>query len=164
MIGIVILAIAMAVGMPSYSIWIQNTYIRNAAESIQHGMQRARSEAVTRNISIAFTLGGGPFWAISQADGTVIESRPAGEISQKVVFTILPNPTPPAVSTTTITFGNLGTVVANADGTASISQIDIDSSALSAANSRELRITVGIGGGVRMCDPNVTSTTDPRLC
>lgn len=165
MIGITILAIAMAIGMPSYSQWIQNTHIRNAAESIQQGMQRARAEAVSRNTSIAFTFGGGPFWAINQvSDGSLIESRPAGEISQNVVFTVLPAATPPAVSTTIITFGNLGTVVANADASASITQIDIDSAVLAAADSRELRITVGVGGGVRMCDPNVTTLTDPRRC
>lgn len=165
MIGLVILAIAMAVGMPSYSQWIQNSQIRNAAESLQNGMQRARAEAVSRNINIAFTLGGGPFWAITQVNtGEVIESRPAAEISRTVSFVISPIAVAPATAPTTITFSNLGTVVANADATPTITRINIDSTALAAADSRDLSITIGVGGVVRMCDPNVVATTDPRHC
>ena len=165
MIGIVILAIAMAVAMPSYSQWIQNTNIRNAAESIQHGMQRARAEAVSRNTNVAFTLGGGSFWTVSQvSDGSVIESRPAGEISNKVTMTASPVAVPPALPPTTLTLNNLGVVVPNADASTSITQIVVDSSVLAAADSRELRITV-VGGITRMCDPNPgVATTDPRHC
>jgi type IV fimbrial biogenesis protein FimT len=166
LIGIVILAIALALGMPSYRTWIQNTQIRNAAESIQNGMQRARAEAVTRNTNTAFVLGGGQFWTISQvSDGSVIEQRPAGEVSANVTLTASPIAIPPALPPTTITFSSLGSVVANADGTASITQIDIDSSLLTAAESRELRLTVGVGGIIRMCDPNPgVATSDPRHC
>lgn len=158
MIGIVILAIAMVAAMPSYSQWIQNTQIRNAAESVLNGMQRARAEAVSRNVNVAFTLGGGAFWTVTAADGSVLDTKPSAEIPASIVVT----PTPD--DATTITFGNLGGVVANAGGTPQITRIDIDSSALSAENSRDLRITVGAGGGVRLCDPTVVLETDPRLC
>ena len=168
MIGIVILAIAMAVGMPSYSQWIQNTSIRNAAESILNGMQRARAEAVSRNTTVTFTLGGGPFWAITDtgADPDAdVESRPAGEIPQTVSMVLSPAAIPPATAPTTLTFNNLGTVIANADGSDSITQIDIDSTVLSAEDSRNLRITVGAGGNVRLCDPDPgVADTDPRHC
>lgn len=165
MIGIVVLAIALAVGMPSYSQWIQNSQIRNAAESIQNGMQRARAEAVTRNTNVAFTLGGGVLWTITQvSDGSVIESRPGGDISPRVTFTVSPIPLAPATPPTTITFSNLGTVVANADASLSITRIDIDSTALPAADSRDLSITVGVGGATRMCDPNVIAVADSRHC
>lgn len=166
MIGIVILAIAMAVAMPNYSQWIQNTHIRNAAESIQNGMQRARAEAVSRNTDVSFVLGSGAFWTIRQvSDNTVIETRPAGEVSSKVTMTVSPIAVSPALPPTTITFGNLGDVRANADASLTITQIDIDSSALAAADSRELRLTVGVGRSVRMCDPNPgVATSDPRHC
>ena len=130
-------------------------------------MQRARSEAVSRNVSAAFILGNGVFWTVRDiSTNQTIETRPAGEISQYVSMNISPAPPPGfAIPTTTITFNSLGAVIANADGSPSITQIDIDSTALSAADSRELRITVGIGGIIRMCDPNPSiATTDPRHC
>ena len=166
MISVVILAIAMAVAMPNYSIWIQNSHIRNAAESIQQGMQRARAEAVARNTNISFTLGSGALWTIRQvSDNSIIEQRPSNEVSSQVTFLVSPVAVSPALPPTTITFGNLGDVQANADATLTITQIDFDSSALAAADSRELRLTIGVGGSVRMCDPNpAVAITDPRHC
>lgn len=167
LIVLVILGIALTLAMPSYSQWIQNTHIRNTTESIAHGMQRARAEAVSRNTTVAFTLtpGGGVFWTIVQTDdNTVIESRPAAEVSQSVTLTVSPIPAPPQDPPKTVTYGNLGNIVANADGTTPITQVDVDSSALPAQDSRDLRIVVGVGGMVRMCDPNVSSASDPRHC
>lgn len=171
MIGIVVLAIAMAVGMPSYSQWIQNTHIRNAAESIQHGMQRARAEAVARNTNTTFVVNGGASWTVSQvSDGAVIESRSGGETSNNVTVTAAP------AASTTITLNNLGGVVANADASATLRLLTIDSAVLAAADSRDLKITIGTGGTcsvdgancvgsvIRMCDPNIAAATDPRFC
>ena len=159
MVGITILAIAITVGLPSYGRWIQNTHVRNASESVINGMQRARAEAVSRNMNVAFSLGGGAFWTVTQvSDGSAIDSKPDAEIQASIVVT----PTPD--DATTITFSNLGTVVANTDGSSTLTAIDIDSNSLPAEDSRNLRITVGAGGGVRLCDPTVVSDADPRLC
>ena len=160
MIGIAVLAIVITAGMPGFRQWIQNTHIRNASESILNGMQRARAEAVSRNTNVAFTLGaGGAFWTVTQVNGgATIDTKPSAEVTANIVITPTPN------DATTITFGNLGTVVANADGSDAITLIGIDSNSLDAADSRDLRITVGAGGGVRMCDPTVQSTDDPRFC
>ena len=49
LIGLAILGIGMAWGVPSYSVWMQNLQIRNMAESIVSGLQVARSEAIARN-------------------------------------------------------------------------------------------------------------------
>lgn len=165
MIGITLLAITLLLGMPSYRTWIQNTHIRNVAESTLNGMQRARAEAVSRNTNVVFTFGGGAFWTITQvSDGSVIETRPGGEISANTTRTVLPAAVPPAAATSSITFSNLGTVVPNADGTASITQVDYDSDAIPAADSRDLRITLGVSGTARLCDPNVVAVSDPRHC
>jgi len=162
MIGITILAIVLAAGLPSFSQWIHNSRIRTAAESITHGMQKARAEAVSRNTTIAFVLGNGTFWSILQG-ATVIESMPSAETASTISVTSVP--TPPATnSPTTITFSGMGIVIPNTDGTASITQVDVDSTAISSADSRDLRIVVAAGGAVRMCDPNVVSTSDPRKC
>lgn len=160
MVTIVIAAIVMAAAIPAYTAWIQNSHIRNASESILNGLQRARAEAVVRNTSVAFILGGGAFWTVGVVGGDVIETRPGGEMPSTVSIAISPAADP---ALTTVTFSNLGTVIANTPVSGSITQIDIDSTSLSAEESRDLRIVAGTGGA-RMCDPNVSSSTDPRHC
>jgi len=170
LIVLMILGIALTLAMPSYRQWIQNTHIRNTAESVLHGMQRARAEAVSRNTTIAFNLtpGGGVFWSVTFLDDAnnpvAIESRPSDEVPQSVKMTPHPIPVGSETPPTTLTYSNLGGIVPNADGSTSITQIDVDSDALPAEDSRDLRIVVGVGGMVRMCDPNVTSASDPRHC
>ena len=58
MFGIAVLIILMTLSMPSFQTWMQNIQIRNASESILTGIQKARSEAVTRNTSVSFVMGG----------------------------------------------------------------------------------------------------------
>lgn len=159
MIGIAIFAITMTMGISSYRVWIQNTQIRNATESIQNGLQRARGEAVKRNANVAFTLTGTKSdWTITNvSDGTAIESRSSNEGSKNVTRAVLP------LTATTITYGGLGTLVTNADASASLTQIDLDSSILPAAESRNLRINIGAMGNIKMCDPNLT-TGSPSAC
>uniref|UniRef100_Q47BL1 Type II secretion system protein H n=1 Tax=Dechloromonas aromatica (strain RCB) TaxID=159087 RepID=Q47BL1_DECAR len=159
MVVFVIVAIMVSLALPAYNEWIQNSHIRTAAQSITNGLQRARAEAVVRNTPVAFVLGGGgAFWSVSVVNsGELIESHGAGEISPNVTLTVL------SAGGTTVTFGNLGSKIANIPASPDITQIDLDSSALSAAASRDLRIQVGAGGG-RLCDPNVADSADPRRC
>lgn len=55
-IGIAVLSLLLAIGMPTFGLWIQNAQTRTAAESIQNGLQLARNEAVRRNANVRFTL------------------------------------------------------------------------------------------------------------
>lgn len=157
MIGIVVMALVMALGMPSYSTWIQNTKLRNAAESILNGLQLARSEAVARNQIVRFALGAGSSWNVClpdpdpDGDCVTIQSRATGDGSSAAITVVT---TPPA--TTTINFSALG------QGTAATIDVDVDPATMSAADSRNLRILVS-GGNVRMCDPNVNAP-DSRAC
>lgn len=158
MVGIVIFAIAMAMGVPSYQMWMQNTQIRNAAESIQNGLQRARSEAVKGNTNVFFRLDTNSGWTIASgvpAAPNVIETRSANEGSRNVTRTVLP------AGATIITYGSLGTLVANQDSPVTLAptEINLDSSVLNAADSRNLRIALGVGGNPKMCDPNLTAGT-----
>ena len=166
MISVVILAIAMAAAMPSFSQWIQNTHIRSATESLLNGIQRARAEAVTRNVTVTFTVSGDNFWTVTDtALDQVIESRPRSEIPASVTITISPAPIPPATAPTTLTFNNLGVRIANTDSSVPIDEIAVDSSALEEDDSRNLNIIIGAGGIARMCDPNpAIEEDDPRHC
>lgn len=155
MVGIVIFAIAMAMGVPSYRAWMQNTQIRNAAESIQNGLQRARSEAVKGNTNVFFRLDVNSGWTIASgvpAAPNVIETRSANEGSKNVTRTVLP------AGTTLITYGNLGTVVANQDApvTLALTEINLNSPV---ADTRNLRVTISPTGSVKMCDPHLTAPT-----
>ena len=163
---LVVLAIVIALGAPAFAQWIQNSHIRNATESLTHGMLRARAEAVQRNIGTSFSLGNGAFWTVTDLNtNQVIETRPAAEVPPSINLTVLPNPAGGGLPTNTLTYTSIGTLAANANGSAAITQIDVDTSALSAGSSRPLRILVGVGGIVRSCDPNPNvDTADPRHC
>lgn len=166
-IGLVIISIILMLGVPSFADWIHNLQIRGAAEGIQNGLQTARGEAVRRNTNVEFVLTspgttGGTGWTVRLLDGTVLQSKPDGEGSATAVVSVTPN------GSDTVTFNGFGrtptTPPANADGSAFITQIDVDSSAMSAAASRNMRVQISSGGQIRMCDPNVADTTDPRSC
>ena len=161
MIGLAIFGILLTTGLPTYSAWIQNTKIRNTAESVMTGLQLARNEALRRNTSVQFTFGANTDWTVSVVNpAETIQSRPSAQGSYGVTAARVP------ANATTLTFNSLGRVMANADGSASFTQLDFDvpTAILPAAASRDLRITVGTGGRMRLCDPNVTDATDTRYC
>ncbi len=166
MIGIAIVGITLALGMPGYSNWILNSKLRAAAESIQSGLQVARSEAVRLNAPVKFTLGTGSSWVVgcvttSTACPATIQSRATGEGSSTAV-------TVNAVDGTPITFDNFGRMIAPVPGAGSATQInvDIDPAVMAASKTRDLRITIGVSGNIKMCDPNLTATVPPdsRAC
>lgn len=151
MIGIAVLAILLSIAVPSFRTMIINSQVRNAAESIANGLQKARAEAVARNTNVTFVLAAGTntSWTVNQvAPATVIESRDSGEGSANVTRTEVP------AGETTVTFSNLGRVI---DATP-ITQINLTAT----DSTKSLRVTIGAGGNVRMCDPSISS--GPRAC
>lgn len=170
LVAVAVLGILMVLGIPSFNDWIQNTQIRNAAEAALNGLQLARSEAVRRNGFTQFVLGTGTGWrvvAITSPSGgigaacvetEVIQQREGSEGSSRATVAVTP------AGATTVTFTPLGWVGSgsNACGTP-ISQLDFDSSAIAAERSRELRVIISAGGGIRLCDPQVAAG-DPRAC
>lgn len=167
MIAVTVLAILLSVGLPSFQAWIVNARIRTTAEAMQNGLQLARSEAVKRNTRVRFILSG-TGWTVQTDGGTPIQTRPSGEGSSGVTVAVTPN------GATQVTFNALGMSVFNTDASLSILSLEMDvpTTILAAAQSRELRITVassqalGIpaGGQIRMCDPYFTAAGDPRSC
>jgi type IV fimbrial biogenesis protein FimT len=156
MVAVVIAGLLMTVGVNSYSRWTQNQQVRVAAESILNGIQLARGEAVKRNTSVRFVLAGQSSWTVIEAAGGVaIQARSEQEGSRNATTT----PTPGNAAT--ITFNGMGRVIANADGSATLAQVDVGNP----RGDRPLRITIGVGGSVRMCDPSPQlQAGDPRAC
>lgn len=157
MITILIFSITLTFGVSSYRTWVMNTQIRNAAESFQNGLLRTRAEAVKRNASTVFTIGTGSSWQISVAGSGVIETRNSSEGSKNVSVAVTPT------GTDTITFNSLGMIAPNVDTTATPNQLDFDSSVAAPGVARALRVTIGLGGIVRVCDPSL-SGTNPQAC
>lgn len=161
MVVVTIIAIATTLGIPSYRAWVQNTQIYNAAESAANGLQKAKAEAAKQNTNIEFVLGTNPPWQVQLPGSAVIEASTT-EGAKNVIATAIP------AGATTVTFNSFGGVVSpnpnpNANGvTATLTQIDFDSAVL--AGSRNLRVTIGLGGITRMCDPNLASGSSPRAC
>lgn len=160
MVIVAIVGVLAVIGLPSYNTWVQNSRVRNGAESILDGLQLARSEALARNATIDFVLtDAATSWSlgclnVSATCPAAIQSRSSNEGSGSTSAT-LNN----ASVANTVRFNGLGTLV-NAGGAMTI---DVDSTVLSAADSRELRIQISTGGSVRLCDPNVGGD-DPRKC
>lgn len=56
MIGLGIVALLMALGLPAFKDFLANGKIRNAAENLQSFLNQARSEAINRNQPVQFLL------------------------------------------------------------------------------------------------------------
>jgi type IV fimbrial biogenesis protein FimT len=56
MIGLAIVALVLFLGVPSFAVFLQNTQIRNAAETTLQGLNLARAEAVRLNAPVRFQL------------------------------------------------------------------------------------------------------------
>jgi type IV fimbrial biogenesis protein FimT len=170
MIVVAVIGITAAFAMPSYRTWIQNTRIRVTAESIQNGLQKAKTEALRHNARVRFTLNNDASWVVGcvtpvadlNGDGLAdcpasIESSAASEASGDITVNT-------DSGNTILTFTNFGTrdpaLAANEFNQISI---DMNTSAMSAADSRNLDVRIGVGGNVKMCDPEVTAP-DLRAC
>lgn len=166
LLTVVVLSILVATALPSLGEWMANARIRTVADAVNAGLQYARVEAVRRNVQIEFRLAetsGVTFDVVDPSSGAVLQQRRTGES--------LDGPTivgkdAGGTAATRVTFNGLGQVVANASGGASLARVDFDlpTDVLPAAKTRDLRIMVGGGGRIRMCDPNVATTGDPRKC
>ena len=184
MIGIAIVAVLMMAGLPNLTAWLQNSHIRNAAETLQSGLQLARAEALRRNATVRFQLvsnltsgcalsTSGKSWVVSLVDATgACDAAPsettAPQILQKKSGTEGAPNAVIAATVSTISFNGLGRF----SGGAATATIDISNTTGGACAAvgggggpmRCLRVAVTTGGQVRMCDPAVDDAADPRFC
>lgn len=169
-----IAAVLFTQAAPLFSTWIGNSQTRTSAESILNGMQLARAEAIRRNrmVQIDFTEGALSSWSVGCSNpvdnGTigvddpgdclpVIRARPAAESSNQPQLAMLP------AEATTLTFDSLGRIAGNVDGSATPTAIDLTNPGVNERERRTLRLVLGVGGDVRMCD-TALAATDPRGC
>lgn len=183
LIGVAIVLILFAYGLPSFTLWLQNAQNRTAAEAVQNGLQFARSEAVRRNavVRITFTNTSGlASWSIgcekvtsdcpvTIQDGPAAAETPNARLGASVAAIPVPSPANPfAIALAAgaglpagVSFDGYGRIPAANLGT-DISRIDITNASASAA--RRMVVTVSPGGRIRMCDPAVALSTSPTGC
>jgi type IV fimbrial biogenesis protein FimT len=163
-----ILGILTAIAVPSFQTWMRNSQVRNAAESISNGLQRARAEAVSRNTNVAFELGVGSSWSIGVVNpASTVESRSSNEGSKNVTVTALaaddPTITPPtfliARPASTITFNNLGGITPNSGANPAIALVNLSAE----SGSQNLSVTIGVAGNAKVCNPSAAAGS-PTAC
>lgn len=169
LIVVALIVVLAALAIPGFTQMVQNTRIRTASESILTGMQVARAEAVKRNTPVQLDLRTGSAWSVCTrpaAPGacpipdntTTIQSRSVGDGSSADVSVTASNAGP-------FVFNGLGALISPVPTAANgLVSIDLNSVA-SPVSSRRLRIVIGAGGIVRLCDPALSTTgSDPRRC
>lgn len=147
-VALSILAIISTLALPSFTGMIQNARVRTAADGIQNGLQLARAEALRRNTLVRFVMGAGAGWTVQLTDGTVIQTRPAGEGGGSVQVTT-------TGGTSTVTYNGFGRVT----DLSPLTQV-----AVSLGSARTLNVTIGAGGQVKLCDPSISDANDVRKC
>lgn len=158
LIAVALVTILMMAAVPAFNHWIVNTRVRNATEGIVNGMQLARAEAVRRNTPAQIVIGADSGWTVSlPLTGEQIQQRPAADGASGTTATFAPG------GANTLTFSGMGWVANNDDASPSITQIDVTSATATGTEVRPLRIVLGTGGAMRMCDPAL-SAPDTRAC
>ena len=144
-IALVVLGIMIAVAIPSMRTWLQNSQLRTTAESIQNGLQLARSDAVRRNLFMTFTLNGVGWTVQAAGDANVTQASWPESIGQSNV----------AASQNVVVFTGVGWVspIPATDITFDITNSNGGACVAAGGPMRCLRVTVSAGGQIRMCDP-----------
>lgn len=188
MIALAIVAFLLFLGVPAFSTFLQNTQIRNAAETTLAGINLARVEAVRRNATVRFqfvsdltsgcTVSAAALSNSSALNWVVSLGDPAGACDVAPSETTAPqivqkksaregsaNVLVTTAGAPVLFFSGLGRV-----NGALMSRVDFSNAAgvcehvTAGAPLRCLAILVTSGGQAKMCDPAVGDNTDPRHC
>jgi len=182
-IGLAIFGVLLALALPNFTIFLQNSQIKNAAETTLSGLTLAKTEAVRRNVTMRFQLMDSVTdscaasttslnWVVSRDDAAgACATAPSDTTAPRIVQVKSAQEGSRNVTVST-TGGSL--VVFNALGrptAAGITAIELKNPTGgtcehedAAGTMRCLRVEVTTGGAIRMCDPKVTAATDPRKC
>lgn len=186
MVTVTLIAILAMLAAPAMSTWVKNSQLRASSEALQNGLRMAQAEALRRSRQTVFSLTNnaspqtgltavtnGRFWSINTVELRGPGSGPAtGDTAAFIEAGVLGSEgegvqiNGPA----SICFSSLGRLVVNAapgvagsDCTAANIPAQYDL-ALTGAD-RRLRVTVAVGGQVRMCDRDKTlSASHPDGC
>ncbi|WP_019653832.1 pilus assembly FimT family protein [Variovorax atrisoli] len=185
---VAIMALLAALATPSMLGWVRNNKIRTVSDSLQNALRQAQTEATRRNRQVIFSLTdnspttntyttkvNGSNWAIStvvptdsDTTATFVEGGILLNVGSNVAIT---GPQTSSNAATALCFSSIGRLVQNdtpgptgARCRAEAARYDIAMSDTKTGD-RPLRVTVAVGGQVRMCDPARTlSASQPDGC
>jgi type IV fimbrial biogenesis protein FimT len=182
-VTIALMAVLFGLAVPVFGEWIRNARVRTAADALQNGVRTAQAESLRRNRPIVFFLtnaqpvlgvnaaANGRNWSVQtiarfdDATPEFIQGGSLADVSSGVTITgpiaLCFNSNGRLVSNANDT-GPTGTGVTNAICNAASPPFDLTLPAY--ADARALRVTVGLGGQVRMCDPTPSRATSPDGC
>jgi type IV fimbrial biogenesis protein FimT len=186
LIAVAMLALLLSLAGPSFSTWIRNAQVRTVAETLQNGIRLAQAEAMARNRQTVLYLtndapglaatpaAGGANWVlrwIPLPGDTVTATAPANEpfVQGGAVGDVAAGVS--IAGPTALCFNPLGRRVANAATGVTGVQCAVDAANPMASfnltgstGSRALRVTVALGGQVRLCDPARALADHPDGC
>lgn len=192
-VTLILLAVLVLAVMPGIGAWMRNGEIRNAAQGMVNALNKARAEAVRRNQDVWFSLvsarsdnpgllddscalsTSSASWVLSldtpegqcsplPSETTaprILEKHAQGDGSPGAVVTVRGADCTGSASATQVVFNSFGRAAAPS-GAPALRCLDI--AHRSSGDQRPLRVLVGSTGSVRLCDPAVSDTTDPRHC
>jgi len=180
MVAMAIAAILGVLVVPSVTEWIRNARVRSTAEALQNGLRLAQNEAIRqgRQVVLTFTNATPALDATPTANGTnwsaqtvAVTGDPARFISGGPMGDLTAGIAVNTNAVNAVCFGSTGTLMPNgmpgptgAICTTNTLTVDV-SFAANAASAKTLRVSVSVGGRIRMCDPDKTfSATAPDGC
>ena len=188
MVALILAGILMALAAPSFSAWMQNTRIRSTAESIQTGIQFAKSEATSRNTRVRFQLttsvdsscalsSSGTSWVVDVVDADDGSDSVAGQCNAAPSDTVAPSilvtraasdgqgTTLVQSSVDSLVFNGLGRLVPTPANniTILVSNTGAGGCIDAGGDLTCLRVIISPAGQVRMCNPRF-SQPDPQAC
>ena len=182
MITLTVVAVVLLLAAPWIGDWLQNTQIRNGADSMLTGIKLARMEALKRNstVPVLFQMTtsldsscglstSGANWVVSlnsavgqcngdsQSTPFIIRKKASGEGTTNAVY---------AATQSSIGFDALGRVTPTpaSDIVVFVTNPAGGDCVADGGPMRCLAVVVAAGGQARMCDGAVTDPADPRAC
>jgi len=178
MVTITLMSVLTMLAMPSFTTWIANNKVRTVSDSLQNGLRFAQSEALRRSRPIVFSLtnstapqtsltaaANGSNWSINVSKSNLDANNvfvQAGVLPDVAASVQIAGPA-------AVCFNSMGRLVANTDTGVSGASCDTASTVFTyditlTGADRPLRVLVGLGGQVRMCDPARKLADSPDGC
>jgi type IV fimbrial biogenesis protein FimT len=168
LIAVTVMVVLLKLAAPSFSTWVQNTRVRTVATSLSNALRQAQGESVRRSRQVVFALTNGTpgvaAGAAASGKNWVLDVVPLpGEALGYVAGGVLADDNNAVAinGPAAICFNSIGRQTANAapgpvgaictvSAAAPVTTYDVTQ----AYADRPLRVTVTLGGQVRMCDPS----------
>jgi type IV fimbrial biogenesis protein FimT len=178
-VAIALIGILLAAGLPSFTAWIRNAQVRTVTDGLQNGIRLAQSEALRRNRTVVFSLtnaqpalnatavANGMNWSVQTATTQFGVTTPdfvqGGALADVASGVTITGPIAICFNAN----GRLSAVAAANTGVSGACDVASRTYDVAVPNGdRPLRVTVGLAGQVRLCDPKrpAQSDTTPDGC